>query len=144
MNRLGIHLPIRPVIDISDIRLISIIDGPESPESRRLSSPYPIPTPTQATIGMAESLKNPFSQIDISGIEEKLRSPRLGPSIPLKRGQSQGKAAQKKRERERASLVLQSQSQFVPQTSSFSMSVPPIGSQDIKEIVKGALEPLIS
>ena len=79
-------------------------------------------------------------EIDISSIKKKLLSPILGPSIPLKRGQPRGKIAHKRK----ADTALQSQSQPAPPASSFSMSIPPIGSQDIKDIIKEALGPLIT
>jgi hypothetical protein len=114
------------------------MDGPESPESGRLdSSPCPIPIPTQDLVG---PLETPLAQINISNIKEKLLGPTLGPSIPRKRGQPRGKIAQKKR----ADPVPSSQSQPALPASSFSMTVPSIGSQDIKDIIKEALGPLIN
>jgi hypothetical protein len=98
--------------------------------------------PTQATIGPAGPSETPFSQFDISDIGEKLRDrgSRPRPSILQKRGHSQGYTARKKR----VSLILQNRSQFVLQSFSFSIFVPSFGSQDIKNIVKEALEPLIN
>jgi hypothetical protein len=118
------------------------MDGLESPESSGLSSPCSTLMPTQATIGPAEPPETLLSQFDISDIGEKLRGcgPRPRPSIPQKRGHSQGYTARKKR----VNLILQNRSQFVLQSFSFSMSVPSFGSQDIKNIVKEALEPLIN
>ena len=96
--------------------------------------------PKKATQSQVGLLETPFTEIDISSIKKKLLGPTLGPSIPLKRGQPRGKIAYKRK----ANPALQSQSQPTPPASSFSMSIPPMGLQDIKDIIKKALGPLIT